>query len=239
MTMSCQSARACLGLLVIVLRVSGAEAVEPPRGLDRPVGQPADIASSAYQYRADRKAEENPPESWLALMRYSGQPLNKPVDVNAPAVRQVLCALLWEEIRPVQKVELTWRPNAGRRPAPENLTITTLDQQGSASSWWNNLGARQQAVKPAVSGSGRTFTYDLGKDTCGIVIGVVGGRTAADFDVPEVRAVVAETWKQMDIEIEWGYEPVNRRQGLQWEDRDLRRKADPSCDDRTVTRPRL
>ncbi len=61
-------------------------------------------------------------------------------------------------------------------------------------------------MKPAVSGAGRTFTYDLGKDTCGIVISVVGS-PAADFDVPAVRALVAETWKRMDIEIEWGYEP--------------------------------
>jgi hypothetical protein len=205
--MSCPSALACLGLLVVVFPLLGAQAVEAPRHLDKLVGQPVDIAASAYQYRADRKAEENPPESWLALMRYSGQPLNKPMDVNAPVVKQVLCALLWEEIRPVQRVELTWGPDAGRRPAPENLAITTLDQQGDASSWWNNLNARQQTVKPAVSAAGRTFMYDLGKDTCGIVISVGGGQTAADFDVPAVRAVVAETWKQMDMEVEWGYEP--------------------------------
>jgi hypothetical protein len=181
--------------------------VEPPRDPGKLVGQPADIAASAYQYRADRKAEANPPESWLALMRYCGQPLNKPVDASARAVKQVLCALLWEEIRPVQRLELIWGPEAGRRPAPENLTITTLDQQGDASSWWNNLSARQQAVKPAVSAAGRTLTYDLGKETCGIIVSVGGGRTAADFDVPAVRALVAETWKQADIEIEWGYEP--------------------------------
>ena len=71
---------------------------------EKRVGQPVDIASSAYQYRADRKADENPPESWLALMRYANLPLNKPVDVKAPAIKQALCGLLWEEIRPVQ----TW-----------------------------------------------------------------------------------------------------------------------------------
>jgi len=42
--------------------------------LERLVGQPADIASSAYQYRADRNADQNPPESWLALM---GMPTNR------------------------------------------------------------------------------------------------------------------------------------------------------------------
>jgi hypothetical protein len=34
------------------------------------VGQPVDIAPSAYVYRADRSAERNPPESWLLLMQY-------------------------------------------------------------------------------------------------------------------------------------------------------------------------
>jgi len=201
------STLASSGLLAVVFLLPVASAAEPPAHAGKLVGQPADIASSAYQYRADRKADENQPESWLAVMRYSGQPLNKPVDVNAPAVKRVLSALLWEEIRPVQRLELTWGRNAARRPEPENVTITTLDQQGDASSWWNNLGARQQAVKPAVSDDGRTFTYELGKDTCGIVIGVGGGKKAADFDVPTVRAVVAEKWKQMEIEIEWGYEP--------------------------------
>ena len=76
-------------------------------------GQPADIATSAYLYRADRKPEENAPESWLALMRYAGMPLNKPADVNAPAIKQVLCALLWEEIRPIR----TRRIDLGRRRA--------------------------------------------------------------------------------------------------------------------------
>ena len=68
-------------------------------------GTAADIAPSAYQYRADRIAVENPPESWLALMWYAHQPLNTAVDVNAPAIKQVLCSLLWEEIRPAQQLE--------------------------------------------------------------------------------------------------------------------------------------
>ncbi len=124
------------------------------------VGQPADIAPSAYQYRADRKAEENQPESWLALMRYARMPLNKPLDVNAAAIKQALYGLLWEEIRPVHQVELTWAANAGRRPAPEELVMTTLDNQGSASSWWNNLSPVKQAVTPTVSADGRCLRME-------------------------------------------------------------------------------
>ena len=167
-----------------------------------------DIASSAYQYRADRKADENPPESWLALMHYAKLPLNKAVDVNAPAIKQALCGLLWEEIRPIQKLELTWPASAKRRPAPEDLVVTTLNNQGTASSWWNNLIAVQQTAKPTVSADGQTYVYELQAPTCGIVVSVGNGKKAADYDVPTVRALVPDVWKQMDVEIEWGFDPT-------------------------------
>jgi hypothetical protein len=48
------------------------------------VGQPADIAASAYTFRADRKPEENAPESWLALMHFAGLPLDRPLDIHDP-----------------------------------------------------------------------------------------------------------------------------------------------------------
>jgi hypothetical protein len=188
-----------------------ADTARPPEW-DRLVGQPADIAPSAYQYRADRQPEENAPESWLAVMRYAGRPLNKPVDVQAPAIKQALCALLWEEIRPVRQLELTWPADAKNRPAPEELVVTTLDQQGSASSWWNNLKAVKKPVAATVSASGNTYLYDLHTDTCGLVISIGGTKVAAEYAVPAVRVLVADTWKSMDFEIEWGYEPSRAEQ---------------------------
>lgn len=170
------------------------------------VGQPVDIAPSAYQYRADRKADENPPESWFALMRYASLPFDKPMDMNTPAIQQILSALLWEEIRPVQRLELTWPAGSQRQPTPDELAITTLDNQGSASSWWNNLKAVQKPVKPTASTEGRTYVYDLNAPTCGIVIGLVGDNRAAGFAVPTVRVLVADVWKKMEVEIEWGFE---------------------------------
>ena len=169
------------------------------------VGQPADIAPSAYLYRAERKPDANAPESWLALLRYAGQPLNQPADVNAPAVKRALCALLWEEVRPIQRLELTWAANGKPRPSAEDISITTLDAQGAASSWWNNLAPAQKAVKPAVSADRTTYAYDLQTETCGLIISVGGAKTANEYAVPSVRVLVAETWKQMDFEIEWGY----------------------------------
>src|ERR1039458_7816619 len=68
-----------------------------PAHVDKLAGQPADIAPSAYCYRADRRAEETPPEAWVLLMQHANLPFDQPVDTNAPAVKQVLCGLLWEE----------------------------------------------------------------------------------------------------------------------------------------------
>ena len=66
----------------------------------------------------------------------------------------------------------------------------------------------KQAVKPTVSGDGKTYVYDLAKDTCGIVVSVGGDKIAADYDVPAVRVLTAEVWKKMDVEIEWGFDPA-------------------------------
>jgi hypothetical protein len=170
------------------------------------VGQPADMAPSAYLYRADRKPAENAPESWLALMRYAHQPLNQPADVNAPAIKRALCALLWEEIRPIKRLELTWAANEQPRPSPADISITTLDQQGTASSWWNNLAPGRRTVRPTVSADGRTYDYELPTESCGLVISVEGARLAGEYAVPAVRVLGPETWKKMDVEIEWGYE---------------------------------
>jgi hypothetical protein len=179
-----------------------------PRDFGALVGMPADIAPSAYQYRANRPPADNPPESWLPLMWFAHQPLNKPVDIDAPAIKQVLCGLLWEEIRPVQRVELTWSGDLKRSPSPEDVEITVLQAKGTSSSWWNNLEALPKQVKATVSKDGRTYRYDLAADTCGIVVSVSGSRSASEFDVPAVQVFVAELWKHMDVELEWGFEPA-------------------------------
>jgi len=171
----------------------------------------ADIAPSAYQYRADRKLEANAPESWLAVMRFAGQPLNQPADGNSPAVKRVLCALLWEEIRPIRQVELTWPADEKRRPATEAVELTTLDNQGTASSWWNNLQAEKKPVTPTSANGGSQLVYDLSHNTCGLVISVGGDKPAADYAVPAVRVLVADTWKKMDVEIEWGFDAASAK----------------------------
>lgn len=181
-----------------------ASAVDPDVG--KLVGQPADISANAYQYRADRRPDANAPESWFALMRYANQPLNKPVDANSKAIKQVLCGLLWEEIRPVKKLVLAWSADARRQPLPAELAITTLMNQGTASSWWNNLTTAPQTVKPTVSADGRTYTYELSKDTCGIIVSISGEKMATDCDVPTVHVLTDDVWKKMEVEVEWAFD---------------------------------
>ena len=154
----CGSVRLCL-------------AADVPKTVDLAalVGQPVDIAPSAYAYRADRSAERNPPESWLLLMQYANLPLNQPVAVNHPALGQVLCGLLWEEVRPVRKVELSWSEGQPSRPSPDDLVLAYFDAtDGTAHTWWNPRTIKE-AGKPEVSPDGRTFTYLIPVDTWGVV----------------------------------------------------------------------
>jgi len=173
------------------------------------VGQPVDIAPSAYQFRADRKPEANQPESWFALIHYAHLPLNKAVDLQNPDVKRAMCGLLWEEIRPVQTLELTWSTHSKRQPAPEEVQINALMNKSPSSSWWNNLGSVVPASKPEVTNGGRTYTYAIGLNTCGIVASVVGPKDAKAYDVPQVRVLTPDSWKKMDVEVEWGFDRAN------------------------------
>jgi hypothetical protein len=184
------------GVAGLALRASGGEEV----------GQPADIAPSAYLYRAARQPEENPPEAWVLLMQQAGLPFDQAVNVNAPAVKQALCGLLWEEVRPLRRLELSWGRDAKNKPAPEELVVSYFNgQDDTAHTWWNPRTVLE-CGSPEVSADGRTYSYAIPVDTWGVVAAVRGPKTAAAFAVPSMRAFVEDKWKQMEVEIEWGYE---------------------------------
>lgn len=192
--------------LVVCATDQSATAVAEQAKFDARVGQPADIVGSAYGYRADRPADENPPESWILLLQYAGLPYDKPVDLKAPAVRRALCGLLWEEVRPVRWVELSWPTDAKRRPSPEQMTLTYFDAtDNTAHTWWNPRTLKE-AARPQVSSDGRTYTYMIPVDTWGVVAAVRGVEDASGFAVPTIRALVPDVWKKIDLEIEWGFD---------------------------------
>ena len=59
---------------------------------------------------------------------------------------------------------------------------------------------------PEVSSDGCTYAYAIPADTWGVVAAVRGPQEASAFAVPGLQAFVGDKWKQMDVEIEWGYE---------------------------------
>ena len=186
-------------------------------GLDELAGRPADIAPSAYRHQAGRRAEDNPPEAWLLLMQYANLPYDKPVDPNAPAIKKALCGLLWEEVRPVRRVELSWPADAANRPSPDSVTLAYFDAtDATAHTWWNPRTVRE-AGKPEVSADGLTYAYAIPVDTWGVVAAVRGERDAAAYPAPILHALVRDTWKKMDVEVEWGFE--EERAGLDYDGR--------------------
>jgi len=171
-------------------------------------GLPADIASSAYLYRADRPAAQNPPESWVLLMQYAGLPYDKPVDRRPPALRRVLCGLLGEEVRPLRRLRLHCPAGARSQPSAAELVVTCLDAtDGTAHTWWNPRSLKQ-LVAPETSPDGLTYSYQVPVDTWGVVVALADAGDAAHWAVPKLHAYVPDRWKSMSVEVEWGYEPA-------------------------------
>jgi len=174
--------------------------------MDNDLGQPADLAASAYGYRADRPADGNPPEAWILLMQYAGLPYDQPVDPASPALRRVLCGLLWEEVRPLRRVELEWPAGTAGIPLPEDLELTCFDAtDGTAHTWWNPRSCRQIG-RPEASSDGRRYAYAIPVDTWGLVVALRGDRAANTCPVPSLQALASDVWKRAEIEIEWGFD---------------------------------
>jgi hypothetical protein len=179
--------------------------------LDDAAGQPADIASSAYLYRADRAIGQNPPEAWILLLQRADMSFTQSLDVHAPAVRQALCGLLWEEVRHVDRLDLCWPASVKRKPAPEELEVAYFDGVDDAAHTWWNPRAIREAAQPEVRADWSVYSYKIPEDTWGVVVSVRGTNAAAALAVPELRAYAPDKWKALDAEIEWGYEDVRAK----------------------------
>ena len=134
--------------VVLFLAAGGAMAATAPgRNLGKLAGQPADVAPDAYQYRCDRPAADNPPES---VFLFTALKHNK---------AGALCGLLWEEPRPVRQVVLAWPAAAKAVPKPDQIVLRWFPEGGS-SSWWCRAGEgskMHEADKPTVSADGRVL----------------------------------------------------------------------------------
>ena len=69
----------------------------------------------------------------------------------------------------------------------------------------------QGSGKPEVSPDGRTFTYAIPVDTWGGGRAVPRDKAGFHVDCPEIRALVPDVWKRVEIEIEWGFDQATIR----------------------------
>jgi hypothetical protein len=197
---------AALAFACLMMSMGNASAaVRPADDVRALAGKPADIVPSAYKYRRDRAADQNDPETWILLMQYAGQRIDRPADVNAPEIKRVLCAFLWEEVRPIRRVELVWTD--GERPSPSDISLIYSDTSVEGiHTWWNGCTPMKDAGVPELAADGKTYSYSIPSDAFGLIVCTRGPGRTQDFPVPSVRAYGPDVWKQMDIEIEWGYE---------------------------------
>jgi hypothetical protein len=79
-------------------------------------------------------------------------------------------------------------------------------QDDTAHTWWNPRTFKE-AASPEVSADGCMYSCAIPMDTWGVVAALRSPKEASAFSVPAVQAFMPDKWKQMDVEIEWGYEP--------------------------------
>ena len=171
-------------------------------GAEPLAGEPADVASSAYEFRADRPAQENRPETEFLFTAIKHSKADS------------LCGLLWEEPRPVKQVVLEWPAGAKSIPKPDEIALRWCSQAGTAS-WWcrSKEGMRiHESTAPEVSADGLRCTYTLdalsNADALDNLVVVLKGGwdPSKPVDAPTVRVLVPQTWKSMTIAVEWGFQ---------------------------------
>ncbi len=193
---------ACVGLAVLLGACAAPSRARVADALD----SEADVASSAYVYRADRALDRNPPEASILLMQMTGLPFERPMPSDSENVKPILCGLLWEEVRPLRRIEFSWPVDARSLPKPDELVLRYFDgADGAAHTWWNPCSIRE-ATHPSIGADGRTYSFNVAVDTWGCVLAMRDGGNAARFDVPTMRAFGLDRWKRMELEIEWGYD---------------------------------
>ncbi len=162
------------------------------------VGQPADIAPSAYLYQPGREPGGNPPEAEFLFSAFKHKRAG------------VLCGLLWEEPRPVSRVKLVWPAGAKAVPRPDDVVVRWLPH-GDSSSWWSRRGGElRMAAKPEVSPDGLSYVYAVDalrqEGAMDNLIVAVKGGVAPPAGPPTVRVITPQTWKLVEVEIEWGFQ---------------------------------
>ncbi|MCX6559366.1 MAG: hypothetical protein NTZ26_02520 [Candidatus Aminicenantes bacterium] len=130
-------------------------------------------------------------------------------ELNPAPLGALQAALLWEGRMRLNRVELQW-PAALRPPPAASVELRVYPSPYGWFGWQSDLPV---TAPPEISGDGSTWTY-RGDWTDVDMIAVFVPAAAADAPrpVPAIRAYGPENWKQMDLEIEWGFQAGTEKQ---------------------------
>ena len=193
-----------LALCAVTLPVHAGEALAPAALAVE--GQPADIGRFAYAYR--KGAVDNPRETqWLH------------------PTPDLLCGLLWEERRPIRRIEVEFPARPATVPAAKELSVVTRTAAApfeEASAPGFGIGAQQELTLKAVGGplltprGSTVFTFASQDDINSIKLLYSGNEK--QVGTPELRAFGPSSWKKpVTLEIQWAFQP--NQAGRRWDGR--------------------
>ena len=182
------------------------QAEEPPHSslsrMVRPLtppkeGEPVDIVPWAYEYRAHSTV--NPPETqWL------------------DATPGTLCGFLWEERRPVRRIEVEFPPSSS--PVPDANEINVSTREGYAPVQKKEGGVLASGHPATTPRGGLVFAFECPKDINGLKV-LYSGTSVETVGAPAVRAFTETAkWRApLNIAIEWGFQ--GDKPGQRWDGR--------------------
>ena len=225
-------------VLTVLATVAGEATAETPAAAGTTAAVQAekpgtiDLSPWAYEWRADRQVQAKPeacfvPQRLERLDKIYRDPVVKekmskflrtratePLPTLAPPKGRLCAALLWLGPSEFQRVELQW-PADGAEPPPDAVEVRTYPGQYG----WFGLVADAAMEPPKVSEDRRLWEYrprsnprhERFADMVAVFIDESKLRPGAKPGVPRIRLFRTETWKRMDLEIEWGLEPTTAK----------------------------
>ena len=220
--------------IVLSLGLASGVAAEERSDMDTLVGKQAELSPWAYAFRADLKVQEKP-EAYFIVRRLQRLDMDyRPVSVlltqgeskkgepwppqsgdwqlfsrqsvwdrgellSAPS-GTLQSALLWEGHMHLTRLELHWP-----KTAPKARQSVELRVYPTPYGWFGWQSDQRVTTAPEISADGSTWTYTGDWDGVDMVAAFVQPTQGTPNAVPQIKAYGPETWKRIDLEIEWGF----------------------------------
>jgi hypothetical protein len=219
--------------LTFVMQAAESPKDAPAADLDKLVGQPVDLSPWAYEWRANRQTQEKP-EGWFIPRRLErldkvyrpvvGTPEFRGKDPNRQNIVTMLpvpkgrlvSGRLWLAPVSYARIELRW-PEGGAVPPPEAVEVRIYPARYG----WFGFVRDEKLGPPAISPDRRTWTFSpeidarTGKprlvsanhtDMIAAFVDDAAAPAGTKYACPSIRLIGPGAWKQMDVEIEWGFQ---------------------------------